>query len=95
MIGAPPTPPDRVEAITSAGPVRRAVMVLGVALVAACTRAPLEVPCPDLRAGDLVISELRGEQSGTDTRGQWVELYNASGLGEEPIDSLPESFWEP
>lgn len=31
-----------------------------------------------MRPGDLVISELRGEQSGTDTWGQWIELYNST-----------------
>lgn len=53
--------------------------VLTVALgTSACVRPPLEPGCPTLGAGDLVISEIRGEQAGTDTRGQWVELYNAS-----------------
>ena len=53
--------------------------VLTVALgTGACVRPPLEPGCPTLGAGDLVISEIRGEQAGTDTRGQWVELYNAS-----------------
>jgi hypothetical protein len=41
--------------------------------------------CPDLAAGDLVVTELRGKQptpadgAPTDTGGQWIELYNASG----------------
>ena len=53
--------------------------VVTVALgTGACVRPPLEPGCPTLGAGDLVISEIRGEQSGTDTRGQWIELYNAS-----------------
>jgi hypothetical protein len=29
-------------------------------------------------ANDLVVSELRGAQSGPDTYGTWIELYNAS-----------------
>lgn len=49
-------------------------------LAAACARDPLPEACPDLAAGDLVISEIRGPQSGgTDTLGQWIEIYNASG----------------
>ena len=49
-------------------------------LAAACARDPLPEECPDLAAGDLVISEIRGAQSGsTDTLGQWIEIYNASG----------------
>lgn len=32
-----------------------------------------------MTAGDLVISELRGDQTGTtDTWGQWIELYNST-----------------
>ena len=39
--------------------------------------------CPDVTAGQLVITEIRGAQSGGDTYGQWVEIYNASGA---PLD---------
>lgn len=39
----------------------------------------IEYVCPDVGPGDLVITEIRGEQSGPDTYGQWVEVYNASG----------------
>jgi hypothetical protein len=47
---------------------------------AACERDPREVDCPDADAGDLVITELRGPQSGSaDAYGEWIELYNASG----------------
>jgi hypothetical protein len=53
-----------------------AVVALGVA---GCERDPLPWICPDLAPGELVITELRGPQSGSDTRGQWIELYNASG----------------
>lgn len=45
---------------------------------AGCVRPPLDPGCAELSPGDLVISEVRGPQTGTDTRGQWVELYNAS-----------------
>ena len=49
-------------------------------LAAACARDPLPEACPDVVAGDLVISEIRGPQSGgADTLGQWIEIYNASG----------------
>ena len=47
-------------------------------LAGACAREPLD--CNSLATGDLVISELRGKQSGEDALGQWIELRNASGL---------------
>ncbi len=49
----------------------------------ACSRRPLDLVCTSLDAGDLVFSELRGRQSGADTWGQWIELYN-------PTDSIVE-----
>ncbi len=53
---------------------------LGVLIFAAgCTRAPAGEICPRIDAGELVISELRGEQSDADTLGHYIELYNASG----------------
>lgn len=54
-------------------------MALVAVLVAGgCERDPLPWICPEAAVGDLVITELRGSQSGSDTYGQWVELYNAS-----------------
>lgn len=52
-------------------------ILAGVA--AGCTRAPLDPVCPALGPGDLAVSEIRGEQTGTDTWGQWIELYNTTG----------------
>jgi hypothetical protein len=43
-----------------------------------CEREPLALECAPLRAGDLAISEIRGKQTGTDTWGQWIELYNST-----------------
>lgn len=41
-------------------------------------------PCLlELDEGDLVITEIRGPQATEGTRGEWLELYNASG---EPLD---------
>lgn len=53
----------------------------GLCLVAlsGCERAPLDFDCPDLDPGDLVVTEVRGSQSGDDTYGDWLELFNASG----------------
>lgn len=48
-------------------------------LVSACSRDPLEVPCPQVAAGEIVVTEIRGPQSGDDDYGEWIELYNASG----------------
>src|SRR2546422_10093592 len=42
-----------------------------------CVRDPAPAECPDVGVGELVLTELRGPQSGTDTLGTWVELYNA------------------
>ncbi|MCB9704194.1 MAG: lamin tail domain-containing protein [Myxococcales bacterium] len=41
-------------------------------------REPLDRICPTLDAGALVITEIRGPQSGADTYGEWIELYNAT-----------------
>lgn len=59
---------------------RPAGLLLAISLCAACARDPNDTACPNVRVGELVVSELRGDQSGTgDTIGQWIELYNASG----------------
>lgn len=52
----------------------------GVVLVAVsgCARPPLGEICPEAAEGELVITEVRGPQSGGDNRGQWFEVYNAS-----------------
>jgi hypothetical protein len=54
--------------------------VLFGASLAACTRAPEPEICPRIDPGDLVISELRAEQSASqDSFGHFIEVYNASG----------------
>jgi hypothetical protein len=62
-------------------PTARIGGTLGVLLVVACTREQEPELCPDVAPGDLVIAELRGEQSGggADLDGAWIELYNAGG----------------
>lgn len=47
-------------------------------LCAACAREPLPQVCPELPVGGLVVSELRGPQTGADTGGQWIELLNTT-----------------
>ena len=42
----------------------------------ACVNDPLDVPCPDLAADDLVVTEIHGPQSGEDAYGEWIEVYN-------------------
>lgn len=54
-----------------------------VAACAGCSRPPLGEICPDLGEGDLVITEIRGPQTGGDNRGQWIEVFNAS---DEAVD---------
>ena len=58
---------------------------------AACSRPPLEGECPAAAVGDLVISELRGSQSGNDEYSEWIEVYNASG-GEIDLAGLVVSI---
>jgi hypothetical protein len=43
----------------------------------ACVRDPVEPLCPELDKGELVVTEIRGEQ-GEGQPGPWIELYNAS-----------------
>jgi hypothetical protein len=49
---------------------------VAVAGTVACARDPLDEVCTPIATGALVVSELRGPQSGT--YGEWIELYNAS-----------------
>lgn len=56
---------------------RRSTLVL--LLAAGCVRDPDDSLCPDVGAGDLVITEIGGPQTGSDTLKPWIELYNASG----------------
>ena len=53
-----------------------------------CEREQLDLECTPMNSGDLVISELRGKQTGTDTRGQWIELYNTT-TGELSLLGVP------
>jgi hypothetical protein len=49
-------------------------------LATACEREALPSICPDVQEGELVVTELRGEQDGSDTYGQWIELaYTGAG----------------
>ena len=57
-----------------------AVAIACVASSGACTRDPEEALCPDVGAGALIVTEVRGPQMPADAvNGEWVELYNASG----------------
>ncbi len=47
-----------------------AVCLVATGLASGCERDPLELTCPDVGVGDLVVSELNDD---------WIELYNASG----------------
>lgn len=65
-----------VESLSRLGP------VAAVALLVACVRPPLAGVCPEVQAGDLVLTEVRGPQTGDNSYRQWLELYNAS---DEPL----------
>jgi hypothetical protein len=54
-------------------------VLLCAALACACTADPAEAICPEAGAGDLVVTEVRGEQSGGDSWGQWIEVQNKTG----------------
>jgi hypothetical protein len=58
---------------------RRSATALLAVFPLACGVEPLPEVCPAIAEGELVITELRGAQTGTDTWGQWIELYNGSG----------------
>ena len=47
-------------------------------LSAGCSHEPLDIPCPAVSAGELVVTEVHGPQTGEDRYGEWVEIYNAS-----------------
>ena len=46
---------------------------------AACEREPIEVDCPPVAPGELVVSEVNAAGSLVDDDEQWIELYNATG----------------
>jgi hypothetical protein len=56
------------------------VRALAFLALAACARDPAAAECPDVAPGDLVVTEIRGPQSGTDTLGVWIELYSVKAI---------------
>ena len=61
-------------------PVRAIGFVMTAAVAAAgCARDPAPAECPEVAVGELAVTEVRGPQTGADTLGTWIELYNASG----------------
>jgi hypothetical protein len=54
-------------------------VTLVLLLAAGCVRDPDDASCPEVGAGDLVVTEIGGPQTGSDTLKPWIELYNASG----------------
>lgn len=53
------------------------IALLGSTVPAGCVREP-EACLLELAPGDLVLTEIRGPQQGPDSRGEWLELFNAS-----------------
>lgn len=53
-------------------------MIFALLVAGGCSRDPIDVPCPDIQPGDLVISEVRGAQNPEPGYGEWIEIYNAS-----------------
>ncbi len=48
-------------------------------LLFGCSQEPLDIPCPEVSKGDLVVTEVHGPQTGEDRYGEWIEIYNATG----------------
>ena len=55
----------------------RLAFLLAAIPIAACTSDLEPEVCPSVGVGDLVVTEVRGNQSGT--YGEWIELWNAGG----------------
>jgi hypothetical protein len=56
------------------------LVATAIAFASGCTRDPRDAVCPSLQPGDLVLTELRGDQVGSDdVLGQWFELHNPTG----------------
>jgi hypothetical protein len=53
---------------------------LALVVLVGCARDPAPAECPDVAVGDLVVTEIRGPQSGADTLGVWVELYSVNAV---------------
>jgi hypothetical protein len=51
--------------------------------LAGCEREMLDHICDPVEPGQLVFSEIRGEQAGVDTFGQWIEIHNT---GERAVE---------
>ncbi len=47
-------------------------------LLSGCTSDPLDIECPDVIEGELVVTEIHGPQSGEDAYGEWIEIYNST-----------------
>lgn len=60
---------------------------VATAVLFACAREPEAFVCPDVAAGDLVITELRGAGG---TWGQWIELHAAT---DDSIDLRGLQVW--
>ena len=53
---------------------RTPFLVLALTL-GACDVEQLPLACPSVAPGEIVVTEIRGPQSGPNTRGEWIELY--------------------
>jgi hypothetical protein len=51
-------------------------VLVGLAVLSGCERKELDPLCTPVAPGQLVITEIRGPQTGSDTYGQWIEIYN-------------------
>jgi hypothetical protein len=59
--------------------------------LAACVREPVDAVCPDVVEGDLVVTEVRGDQDPDDLDGEWIEVFNAA-AGSVNLEGLKVRF---
>jgi hypothetical protein len=59
--------------------VRLAFVICLTSAALACEREPLDVSCPPVGEGGLVVTEIRGPQGVDDALGQWIEIHNPGG----------------
>jgi hypothetical protein len=75
-------PPHRTDARLRRGCCPALGLLFGSLLIGSvigCGREALPELCPDVEPGQLVISELRGDQAGQDSFGHYIEVYNDAG----------------
>jgi hypothetical protein len=69
---------QKAEHLPESLPVLTVLIAIAVVGTSGCAREARDEICTPVAPGGLLISELRGPQTGVDTWGQWIEIYNPS-----------------